>query len=67
MLTWAQLGLHAKPIVLLDTEGYWQPLVRLIEHTVAEGFAEARLRADVLVAADVAEAVRLVKAAASAA
>jgi uncharacterized protein (TIGR00730 family) len=44
VLTWAQLGLHAKPTVLLDTEGYWQPLVALLDHVIAEGFAEPTLR-----------------------
>jgi uncharacterized protein (TIGR00730 family) len=41
VLTWRQLGLHAKPVLLLDTGGYWNPLVALIGHTVAQGFAPA--------------------------
>jgi len=44
VLTWAQLGLHAKPILLLNTTGYWEPLVQLIDHVVAQGFAEPSLR-----------------------
>jgi uncharacterized protein (TIGR00730 family) len=44
VLTWAQIGLHAKPIFLVDIQGYWQPLVRLIDHVIAEGFAEPSLR-----------------------
>jgi uncharacterized protein (TIGR00730 family) len=44
VLTWAQLGLHARPIALLDAEGYWQPLVALLDHVIAEGFADASLR-----------------------
>ena len=44
VLTWRQLGLHGKPIFLLDIDGYWAPLVRLVEHVVAEGFAEPSLR-----------------------
>ncbi|MBW6507304.1 MAG: TIGR00730 family Rossman fold protein [Rhodobacteraceae bacterium] len=43
VLTWRQIGLHTKPIFLLDTEGYWQPLLALLRHLVAEGFAEASL------------------------
>ena len=43
VLTWRQLGLHAKPVFLLDTEGYWAPLTALIGHVVAEGFAEPSL------------------------
>lgn len=53
VLTWRQLGLHAKPVFLLDVEGYWTPLVRLIEHTVAEGFAEPSLRGFVHLVPDV--------------
>jgi uncharacterized protein (TIGR00730 family) len=41
VLTWAQIGLHRKPILLLDVDGYWQPLLRLLDHVVAEGFADA--------------------------
>lgn len=40
VLTWAQIGLHRKPILLLDVQGYWQPLVGLLHHIVAEGFAD---------------------------
>src|SRR3954454_18041471 len=38
ILTWAQLGLHAKPIGLLNTAGYFDPLLAWVEHTVTEGF-----------------------------
>jgi uncharacterized protein (TIGR00730 family) len=34
-LTWAQLGVHAKPTGLVDVDGFWQPLLRLIEQQVA--------------------------------
>jgi hypothetical protein len=43
VLTWAQIGLHAKPVFLLNIEGYWQPLITLIDHVIAEGFAEPTL------------------------
>lgn len=39
VLTWKQIGLHEKPIFLLSTDGYWQPLEELIEHVTEEGFA----------------------------
>jgi uncharacterized protein (TIGR00730 family) len=39
--TWAQLGLHAKPVGLLDVTGFYQPLVGLIGHAVDEGFVRA--------------------------
>ena len=41
VLTWAQIGLHRKPILLVDIQGYWQPLVALLDHIVAQGFASA--------------------------
>ncbi len=37
-LTWAQLGMHAKPCGLLDVDGFWRPLRALVEHQVATGF-----------------------------
>jgi hypothetical protein len=43
VLTWAQIGLHKKPILLLDIEGYWRPLRALIDHVIAEGFADGSL------------------------
>ncbi|HEV2579821.1 MAG TPA: TIGR00730 family Rossman fold protein [Ktedonobacteraceae bacterium] len=38
IITWAQLGLHTKPIGLLDDTGYFTPLLALIHHASAEGF-----------------------------
>jgi uncharacterized protein (TIGR00730 family) len=38
MLSWSQLGLHRKPIGLLDTEGFWQPLITLLDHMTTEEF-----------------------------
>ena len=43
VLTWRQLGLHEKPIFLLNTEDFWQPLIQMLGHLIAEGFAEAAL------------------------
>lgn len=42
-LTWRQLGLHEKPIFLLNTNGYWDPMIQLMNHVVAQGFADASL------------------------
>lgn len=39
LLTWRHLGLHAKPIWLLGANGYWQPLLALLDHVIAQGFA----------------------------
>ena len=42
--TWAQLGLHAKPIGLVDIAGYYGPLREFVDHMVAEGFLRAAHR-----------------------
>ena len=39
-LTWRQLGLHGKPIVILNTNGYWDKLRNLLDHVVEQGFAD---------------------------
>lgn len=54
VVTWAQIGLHGKPVFLLNVEGYWQPLLALIDHVIAEGFADASLRSMIRVVPDVA-------------
>ena len=38
VLTWAQLGLHSKPIGLLNINGYFDPIVALVDRAVSEGF-----------------------------
>ena len=51
--TWAQLGFHSKPCALLNVNGYFDPLLRLLDHAVAEGFIRPKYRALVGVAPDV--------------
>jgi len=41
ILTWAQLSVHDKPVGLLDVAGFYQPLLALARHAVAEGFVPA--------------------------
>jgi uncharacterized protein (TIGR00730 family) len=43
-ITWGQLGLHEKPIGLLDVDGYYGPLLSFLEHMNAEGFVRPALR-----------------------
>ncbi|MFD1694560.1 TIGR00730 family Rossman fold protein [Roseibium aestuarii] len=38
MMTWAQLGRHAKPVCLADVNGFWSPLLDLLDHMRAQGF-----------------------------
>jgi uncharacterized protein (TIGR00730 family) len=47
MLTWLQLGIHQKPVGLLDVDGYWRGLRTLIDDAVAADFL-SRARAEVL-------------------
>jgi uncharacterized protein (TIGR00730 family) len=42
VLSWRTLGLHTKPIVIVDQGGYWQPLAALLRGVVEGGFAERR-------------------------
>ena len=53
VVTWRQIGLHAKPVFLLDSAGYWQPVLALLDHVVAEGFAEESLTSFVTPVPDV--------------
>ncbi|HEX4678840.1 MAG TPA: TIGR00730 family Rossman fold protein [Gaiellaceae bacterium] len=51
-LTWSQLGLHDKPIGLLDVEEYWRPLIALARHATAEGFVRESDLGAIAVATD---------------
>ena len=42
-LTWAQLGRHAKPIVLANIDGFWQPMLSLLAHMRDQAFIRAGL------------------------
>jgi uncharacterized protein (TIGR00730 family) len=53
VLTWRQLGLHAKPIFLLNVAGYWDPLMALMVHVVERGFAEPSVQGFVTLVPDV--------------
>jgi uncharacterized protein (TIGR00730 family) len=48
MLTWAQLGLHAKPCGLLNIEGFFDPLLTLFDRAVSDRFLRPEQRANVL-------------------
>ncbi len=52
IVTWAQLGIHDKPIGLVNVVGFWDPLLALLEHMVTEGFVPEDQRALLLVDAD---------------
>jgi predicted Rossmann-fold nucleotide-binding protein len=44
VLTWAQLKLHSRPIIVANIAGYWQPMLDLIDHIIASGFADPSMR-----------------------
>jgi uncharacterized protein (TIGR00730 family) len=48
ILTWAQLGLHARPCGLLNTAGYYDGLLAMFDHAVSQGFLKPAHRALVL-------------------
>lgn len=54
-ITWAQLGIHQKPIGVLNMQGYFDPFLALIERAVSEGFVLAKYRQLIQVATDVDE------------
>ncbi len=53
VFTWRQLGLHEKPIALLDVLGYWAGLAAFLEHVEAEGFLRAVHHRTIMIEADV--------------
>ena len=63
VLTWRQLGLHAKPILLVNTRGYWDPLAALLRHVTAQGFAEPSLHGFYDIVADAEDCRSALKAA----
>ena len=44
IITWAQLGIHDKPCVLFNVDGYYQPLLALVDNAVEEGFIRPQHR-----------------------
>jgi uncharacterized protein (TIGR00730 family) len=52
ILTWAQLGIHAKPVGLLNVQGYFDPLLAWVERAVQEGFVRDTHRGMLLVGDD---------------
>ncbi|KSU81073.1 hypothetical protein GA0061096_4029 [Fictibacillus enclensis] len=52
IFTWAQLGLHQKPVGLLNTNGYYDPLLSLFNHMASENFMEEKHHKMVLSSAE---------------
>ncbi len=62
-LTWAQLGRHRKPVVLVSVADFWAPLIALFAHMRAHGFIRDGLDLDYRVATDAAAVVPMLMAA----
>lgn len=62
ILSFKQLGLHDKPVVVLDALGYWQPLLAMLEAGFAGGFIQPHFRGIYSVARSAAEAIEQIAA-----
>lgn len=60
-LTWRQLKLHSKPLILLNIDGFWDPLYALLQHVVDSGFAGDNILSFVQVAQDVPALEKMLK------
>jgi uncharacterized protein (TIGR00730 family) len=58
-VTWAQLRLHSKPCILINTAGYWDKLLAFLDSTVAAGFLKQKNRELLRVATNASEAVAM--------
>ena len=64
-LTWAQLGRHTKPIVLVNINGFWEPLLALLRHMNEEAFIRADMDVRFLTVARAEDVVPAILAAAA--
>ena len=60
-LTWAQLGRHRKPVVLVSVAEFWSPLLALFEHMRGHGFIREGLDLSYLVAREAADVVPMLR------
>lgn len=59
-VTWAQLGIHSKPVVLINTANFWDGLLEFLDMAVENGFVHQRNRALMRVAANASEALAMI-------
>lgn len=64
IVTWAQLKIHSKPCILINTDGYYDPLLQFLDQAMGQEFVSPVNREVVQVAADPAEALQWIKLAA---
>jgi len=58
VLAWGQLGWHQKPVGLLNTAGFYRPMLEFLDHTTAEGFIRPKHRGLVIVEEDAGKMLR---------
>lgn len=61
MLTWAQLGLHKKPIAVLNINGFYDPLLTMIQTTVNEGYLTTEHQRIVITDSDISSLLEKMK------
>lgn len=60
-MTWAQLGQHSKPILMLSVNGFWRPLLQLFAHMRQFGFIRSGLELNYLVAENVDDVIPMLR------
>jgi uncharacterized protein (TIGR00730 family) len=63
-LTWAQLGQHRKPILIANLNGYWEPLLAMLEHMTAHAFIRESLWVPYIIADRIEDVLRMLEQAA---
>ncbi len=61
MMTWAQLGQHRKPVVLANINGFWSPLLELLDHMRAQGYIRPDTEVPYLIAKQVGEIIPMLE------
>lgn len=61
MLTWAQLGLHKKPVALLNIDGFYEPLLQMADTMVKSGFLKQENRDMIVVSDDIETLLELMR------
>jgi len=62
MMTWAQLGQHKKPVALANINGFWSPLLELLDHMRAQGYIRPDTEVPYLVAKKVEDILPMLRA-----
>ena len=62
VISWLRLDLHRKPIIFLDDDDYWGPMIALIDHTITADFSPAWIKAHIFKASSPDDAIKRVQA-----